>query len=45
MLKRVAIKELVDTEEVGGLAIFICFEAANCITGSMLPIDCGWNTM
>jgi len=30
------------TEQIGGLAVFLCSDAAATITGAPLPIDGGW---
>ena len=35
-------RRFVTTEEVGGLALFLCTSAAASITGAALPIDGGW---
>ncbi|MEJ2125097.1 MAG: 3-hydroxybutyrate dehydrogenase [Alphaproteobacteria bacterium] len=35
-------KRFVTTEEIGGLAVFLCSDAAASITGAALPIDGGW---
>jgi 3-hydroxybutyrate dehydrogenase len=35
-------KKFVTTEEIGGLAVFLCSEAAASTTGAALPIDGGW---
>lgn len=35
-------KEFVTTEQVGGLAVFLCQDAAASITGAILPVDGGW---
>lgn len=42
MLAPVAIKRLVEVDEVAAMALFLCAPAATCITGSSLPMDCGW---
>jgi len=42
MLKKVAIKRLIEPNEIGDLVNYLCSDSAACITGSMLPIDCGW---
>lgn len=42
MLKKVAVKKLIEPDEVGGLVVYLCSDSASCITGSMLTIDCGW---
>jgi 3-hydroxybutyrate dehydrogenase len=35
-------RKFVTTEQIGGLAVFLCTEAGASITGSALPIDWGW---
>jgi 3-hydroxybutyrate dehydrogenase len=35
-------RRFVTTEEVGGLALFLCTKAAASITGAAIPIDGGW---
>ena len=35
-------RKFVNTQEVGGLALFLCSDAAASITGAALPIDGGW---
>ena len=42
ILLRPAIKRLVEPSAVAEVARFLCSEAADCITGSMLTIDGGW---
>jgi len=42
MLKKVAIKRLIEPDEIGDLVNYLCSDSAACITGSMLTIDCGW---
>jgi 3-hydroxybutyrate dehydrogenase len=32
----------VTTEEIGGMAVFLCSDAAHSITGAILSIDGGW---
>jgi 3-hydroxybutyrate dehydrogenase len=34
--------KFVTTDEIGGLALFLCSTAANSITGAALPIEGGW---
>jgi len=42
MLERMAIKRLIEPEEVGALALFLCSESARSVTGSSFCIDGGW---
>ncbi len=35
-------KRFVQVEELGGLAVFLCSEAAKSITGTALPVDGAW---
>ncbi|WP_435198402.1 3-hydroxybutyrate dehydrogenase [Janibacter sp. GS2] len=42
MLAPVALKRLVEVDEVAAMALFLCSPAATSITGSSLPVDCGW---
>mgnify|MGYP001078002765 CR=1 FL=1 len=42
MLSPVALKRLVEVDEVSAMAFFLCSAAATSITGSSLPVDCGW---
>jgi 3-hydroxybutyrate dehydrogenase len=35
-------KRFVTVDEVAGLALFLCSDAAASITGAALPIECGW---
>ncbi|WP_338752087.1 3-hydroxybutyrate dehydrogenase [Janibacter alittae] len=42
MLSPVALKRLVEVDEVAAMALFLCSPAATSITGSSLPVDCGW---
>lgn len=42
MLAPVAIKRLVEVDEVAAMALFLCSPAATSITGSSLPVDGGW---
>ena len=35
-------RKFVTTEQIGGLAVFLCTEAGASITGAALPIDGGW---
>lgn len=42
MLAAQPTKEFVTVDQVAGLAVFLCSDAAASITGTMLPIDGGW---
>ena len=42
MLKKAAVKRLIEPSEVGDLVLYLCSDSAACISGSMLTIDCGW---
>ena len=42
MLKKAAIKRLIEPKEIGDAVLFICSDAARCMTGVALTIDCGW---
>jgi len=42
MLKKAAVKRLIEPQEIGDLVVYLCSASAQCITGIMLPIDCGW---
>lgn len=42
MLSPVALKRLVEVDEVAAMALFLCSSAATSVTGSSLPVDCGW---
>ena len=36
------LKRLLEPEEVAALVVYHCTDVAQCITGSAVPIDCGW---
>jgi 3-hydroxybutyrate dehydrogenase len=42
LLKKQAIKQMVEPDELGQAVIYLCSDAARCMTGSALTIDCGW---
>jgi len=42
LLKKQAIKRMVEPDELGEVVIFLCSDAARCITGSTMTVDCGW---
>ena len=35
-------KQFVTVEEIAGLAVFLCSDAARNVTGAILPMDGGW---
>jgi 3-hydroxybutyrate dehydrogenase len=42
MLKKAAVKRLIEPSEIGEAVLFLCSEAASCMTGVDFTIDCGW---
>ncbi len=42
MLERVAVKRLVEPEEVAALVAFLCGPMSDSITGASFPVDGGW---
>lgn len=42
LLKKQAIKRMVEPDELGEVVVFLCSDAARCITGSAMTVDCGW---
>ena len=42
MLERMAIKRLIEPEEIGALALFLCSDNARSVTGSSFSVDGGW---
>jgi 3-hydroxybutyrate dehydrogenase len=42
MLQSVAIKKLIEPQEVADLVLFLCSEKGKSITGACWTIDCGW---
>jgi 3-hydroxybutyrate dehydrogenase len=42
MLKKAAVKRLIEPEEIGQAVLYLCSDAASCMTGVSLTIDCGW---
>ncbi len=42
ILKAQPTRRFVTTEELGGMAVFLCSEAAASITGAALPVEGGW---
>ncbi len=43
MLQKQAIKEFVNVETLGKLAVFLASASASTITGTAIPVDGGWN--
>lgn len=43
LLKKQAIKSMVEPSELGEAVLYICSDAARCMTGVSLTIDCGWS--
>ena len=43
LLKKQAIKRMVEPSELGEAVIYLCSDAARCMTGVSLTIDCGWS--
>jgi len=42
MLKKAAVKRMIEPGEIGAAVLYICSDAAACMTGVALTIDCGW---
>jgi 3-hydroxybutyrate dehydrogenase len=42
MLEPHAIKQMIEPDEVAGMAVYLCSNAARMVTGAALPIDGGW---
>ena len=45
MLAAQPTKEFVTVEEIAGLAVFLCSDAARNMTGSLITMDGGWNAV
>ena len=45
MLERQPSKELATTEQLGGVAAFLCSDAAKQITGTTISVDGGWTAL
>lgn len=41
-LDKIPLRRLGDIDEIGGVAVFLASDAANCMTGSVLFIDGGY---
>ena len=42
MVAPAALKRMLEPEEVAALVVYLATDMAQCITGSAVPIDCGW---
>jgi 3-hydroxybutyrate dehydrogenase len=42
MLAGQAIKEFVQVDQIGALAVYLASDSAKTITGAIIPIDGGW---
>jgi len=42
MLKKAAVKRMIEPEEIGAAVLYLCSDAAGCMTGVDFTIDCGW---
>jgi 3-hydroxybutyrate dehydrogenase len=42
MMAPAALNRLLEPEEVAALVVYLSTDVAQCITGSAVPIDCGW---
>jgi 3-hydroxybutyrate dehydrogenase len=43
MLKKAAVKRMIEPNEVGAAVMYLCSDAAGCMTGTDFTIDCGWS--
>ena len=42
MLKKAAVKRMIEPAEIGAAVLYLCSDAAGCMTGVDFTIDCGW---
>jgi len=42
MLKKAAVKKMIEPSEIGDAVLYICSDSASCMTGTDFTIDCGW---
>ncbi|MBE0575464.1 MAG: 3-hydroxybutyrate dehydrogenase [Desulfuromonadales bacterium] len=42
MLKKASIKRMIEPGEIGAAVLYLCSDAAGCMTGTDFTIDCGW---
>ena len=43
MLVKQAVKDFVNVDALGKLALFLCEESSSTLTGAALPVDGGWS--
>ncbi len=43
MLKKAAVKKMIEPNEIGTAVLYLCSDAAGCMTGTDFTIDCGWS--
>ena len=43
MLKKAAVKRMIEPNEIGTAVLYLCSDAAGCMTGTDFTIDCGWS--
>ncbi len=43
MLKKAAVKKMIEPNEIGAAVLYLCSDAAGCMTGTDFTIDCGWS--
>ncbi len=43
MLKKAAIKKMIEPNAIGAAVLYLCSDAADCMTGTDFTIDCGWS--
>lgn len=43
MLKKAAVKKMIEPNEIGAAVLYLCSDAAGCMTGVDFTIDCGWS--
>lgn len=42
MLKKAAVKRMIEPDEIGDIVMYLCSDAASCMSGVDFTIDCGW---
>ena len=42
VIDKTALRRFVEPREVGEVVYFLCSDAASAVTGTTIPIDCGW---